>query len=63
MDQTKAFTIGPDPKSPDTHVFVVDPDGREWRIFNEDADPEHRFVAYRLAAGWFGNLPAGYEAE
>lgn len=29
-------------------------------IHRNDADPEHRFTAYRLAAGWFGNLPGDH---
>lgn len=42
----------------DHTVVVVDPDQRSWRIHRESADPEHRHTAYRLAAGWFANLPA-----
>lgn len=41
-------------------IIVVGVSGRHWRIDREDADPEHRFTPYRLAAGWFGNLPAGH---
>lgn len=52
------YIISPDPVEPDTTVIVTDPTGRARRIRCEDADPEHRFVVYRLAAGWFGNLPA-----
>ncbi len=44
------------PIDPDTVRLTVD--GRNWRIHREDADPEHRMLAYRLAAEWFGNLPA-----
>lgn len=47
----------------DDFVIVTEPSGNKWRIHREDADPEHRFVSYRIAAGWFGNLPAGYTAE
>lgn len=44
-------------------MVVTEPDGVERRVHREDADPEHRFVAYRIAAGWFGNLPAGYAPD
>lgn len=57
MTQDGTFKISADKKNPVDSVVVVDPDGKEWRIHVEDADPEHRFTAYRLAAGWFGNLP------
>lgn len=52
-----AFRIDVDPKDDDT-VIVTDRRGRTRRIHREAADPEHRFMAYRLAAGWFANLPA-----
>lgn len=54
----RVYTVQPDLESSAEHVIVTDPDGRRWRIDKESADPEHRFTAYRLAAGWFGNLPA-----
>ncbi|EGD57141.1 hypothetical protein [Gordonia neofelifaecis] len=50
------YTVTPDPENADL-VLVTEPSGRTLRIHREDADPEHRFTAYRLAAGWFGNLP------
>lgn len=43
-----------DVKDP-TLVHMLDLDGRYWRICQEDADPEHRFAAYRVAADYFGN--------
>ncbi|MHB1010603.1 MAG: hypothetical protein ACYC1E_15540 [Propionibacteriaceae bacterium] len=57
------YQISADPGDLQNSVIVTNSDGREWRIHREDADPEHRFTAYRLAAGWFGNLPAGYTAD
>lgn len=39
-------------------VVVTGPGGARTRVHREDADPEHRFVEVRLAAAWFGNLPA-----
>ena len=60
--ETKPYMIVADPSDPDS-VVVTEPGGREVRVHREDADPEHRFTAYRLAAGWFGNLPAGYVAD
>lgn len=56
---TSRYTIEPDPVNPSEYVVIVDPDGKKWRIDKESADPEHRYTSYRLAAGWFGNLPAG----
>lgn len=53
------YLVHADPDSTDV-VIVVGVSGRHWRIHREDADPEHRFVPYRLAAGWFGNLPADH---
>lgn len=58
--QDDAYSIRP---QEDGFVVVTEPSGKEWRIHREDADREHRFVSYRLAAGWFGNLPAGYKSE
>ncbi|PRZ12924.1 hypothetical protein [Nesterenkonia sandarakina] len=58
--QDSAYNIRPDD---DEFVVVTEPSGKEWRIHREDADPEHRFVSYRLAAGWFGNLPAKYAVD
>lgn len=63
MAPIKQYLIKPDPDRPTDAVIVTHPDGREQRIYQEDADPEHRFTSYRLAAGWFGNLPAGYDPE
>lgn len=51
-----SYTVAPDPDDTD-RVLVTEPSGRAHRIHREDADPEHRFTSYRLAAGWFGNLP------
>ncbi|MEB0266795.1 hypothetical protein [Cryobacterium sp. 10I5] len=61
--ETQPYMIVADPSDPDSKVVVTEPSGRVLHIHREDADPEHRFTAYRLAAGWFGNLPAGYEAD
>lgn len=48
--------------TPDGHnqqvLMVTSSDGESWRIHREDADPEHRFLAYRLAATYFGNQNA-----
>lgn len=60
-----SYTIHADAEDPDTVIVTsagVNPDHTTSvvRIHREDADPEHRFIQYRLAAGWFGNLP-GYE--
>lgn len=59
-----SYTVTGDPgvEGSTDHVFVTRSDGRSWRIHCEDADPEHRFTAYRLAAGWFGNVPASHAA-
>lgn len=46
------------PVAGDDAVMVIGPVGVTWRIHREDADPEHRFVMFRLAASWFGNEPA-----
>lgn len=51
------WTIWADHADPTRRVLVVG-GGRTWSIDIEAADPEHRHLAYRLAAGWFGNLPA-----
>lgn len=51
------YTVRLDPDHPDT-VIVTNTRGRARRIHREDANPEHRFTDYRLAAGWFANLPA-----
>ncbi len=51
-----SYVVTPDPEDTD-RVLVTEPGGRTLRIHCEDADPEHRFTAYRLAAGFFGNLP------
>ena len=61
--ENQPYKIVADPSDPDSRVVVTEPGGRELHIHREDADPEHRFIAYRLAAGWFGNLPAGYQAD
>lgn len=55
--RTPEYRVSVDESDPRDSVVVVDPDGRAWRIHREDADPEHRSTAYRLAAGWFGSLP------
>jgi len=52
------YTISPSVVDPGGSVFITGPGAQHWTIHREDADPEHRFVQYRLAAGWFGNLPA-----
>lgn len=52
------YTIWADPADPTRRVLVVGA-GRTWMIDAEAADPEHRHLPYRLAGGWFGNLPAG----
>lgn len=37
---------------------ILVPHGNRWiRIHREDADPEHRFTSYQLAAVFFGNSP------
>lgn len=54
------YSIAADP-SDSNMIIVTDANGSRIRIHREDADPEHRFTTYRLAAGWFGNLPAGFE--
>lgn len=54
---TGGFTIRLDADDPDTAI-VTNARGRARRIHREDADPEHRFTDYRLAAGWFANMPA-----
>lgn len=51
-----SYSIGPDPTDTD-RVLVTEPSGRVQRIHRDDADPEHRHTVYRLAAGWFGNVP------
>lgn len=58
FDETEPFlaTIAVDPYGSDDVVIVRDATG-SWRIHREDADPEHRFTAHRLAAAWFGNIP------
>lgn len=50
------FAVCPDPDDRDV-VVVTNARGQVRRVHREDADPEHRFAFYRLAAGWFGNLP------
>lgn len=50
------YIIAPDPVDPDV-VVVQEPSGWMRRIHREDADPEHRDLAVRLAACWFGNEP------
>lgn len=45
----------------DQDTVIVLNQGQRWRIHREDADPEHRFAAYRKAAEWFGNRPAPQE--
>lgn len=52
-----AHILDPAPDNAD-FITVTDGDGRGWLIHREDADPEHRFLTYRLAAAWFGNQPA-----
>jgi len=54
--ENSSYVVTPDPEDAD-RVLVTEPSGRTLRIHREDADPEHRFTSYRLAAGWFGNLP------
>ncbi|ASD24181.1 hypothetical protein B7495_17975 (plasmid) [Cryobacterium sp. LW097] len=61
--ENQPYMIAADPSEPGSRVVVTEPDGQQLHIRREDADPEHRFIAYRLAAGWFGNLPAGYETD
>lgn len=56
---TPEFRVRRDESDPHDSVIVIDPDGRSWCIHRHDADPEHRSIPYRLAAGWFANLPAG----
>lgn len=56
--RTPGYLVQVDEADPRDSVVVIDPEGRALRIHREDADPEHRFTAHRLAAGWFGNLPA-----
>lgn len=55
------YVITADPSSLSDSVLVADFGGNVSRIGIEDADPEHRFAKYRLAAGWFANLPAGFD--
>lgn len=57
------YSIAADVLDPRNTVMVVDHDGRGWRVHREAADPEHRSAAYRLAAGWFGNVPADLTAQ
>lgn len=57
MAKPDKYIITADPHDPE-QVIVTVPNGSLRRIHRQDADPEHRFTAYRLAAGWFGNLPA-----
>lgn len=47
-------------ESPDTIsvTAIADSGSHTWSVDREEADPEHRFTEYRLAAGYFGNLPA-----
>lgn len=56
-----AYAITADPSSPRDSVLVADLDGNVSRIGIEEADPEHRLAKYRIAAGWFANLPAGFD--
>lgn len=45
----------------DNGVLVINTEGLVRRIRQEEADPEHRFTAYRLAAAYFGNPTVGQE--
>lgn len=56
--RTAQYCVAVNEADPSNSVVVTDPEGRACCIHREDADPEHRSTAYRLAAGWFGNLPA-----
>ena len=56
--RTPAYRVQVDESNPRDSVVVISPEGRALSIHREDADPEHRTTGYRLAAGWFGNLPA-----
>lgn len=62
-----SFSIAADAHDPENAVIVTAmlPGKHSWRIRIEkhSADPEHRLTAYRLAAGWFGNLPARHAME
>lgn len=58
--ESRTYSIRPES---DDLVVVTEPSGEERRIHRGDADPEHRFVSYRIAAGWFGNLPAEHTAR
>lgn len=58
QSRTPAYRVQVDESNPHDGVVVISPEGRALSIHREDADPEHRSTSYRLAAGWFGNLPA-----
>lgn len=62
-DVADADRVLPDPTAPERRVVVHGPAGQLWRVDREEADPEHRFAHVRLAAAWFGNLPAGSSAD
>lgn len=51
------YTLTPEENN-EQMLLVTASDGGSWRIHREDADPEHRFLAYRLAATYFGNEPS-----
>lgn len=52
-----SYTLTPSDHNDDL-VTVSSSDGQIQLISREDADPEHRFLSYRLAAAYFGNQPA-----
>lgn len=56
--RSPGYRVRVDESEPKDRVIVIDPEGRALSIHRDDADPEHRRTDYRLAAGWFGNLPA-----
>ncbi|KIP53816.1 hypothetical protein [Leucobacter komagatae] len=62
-----SFSIVADAHDPENAVIVTEMQpgrhSRPIRIDKHSADPEHRLTAYRLAAGWFGNLPARHAME
>lgn len=60
LTSAHTFSITRDVLDPQDTVLVIDPDQRSWRIHREEADPEHKLTPYRLAAGWFANLPAAH---
>ena len=56
------YTIAADPTDSDRVIVKIGSTGATWTIHRDDADPEHRFTAYRLAAGWFANLPQSFRS-